>query len=384
MKIIYYYSQLNVGGAERSTVRLLNKMAEHGHEVTLLLRWSGGLLESELCPKVHCIYLKKAHEARTKVGDAFWFGTETIASLYRSRELEKQSYDVCISGLFGYDPSLLFQHVKAKQYYQLLRNDVSQTGDYGKTRVYMDRFGGCFDAYIGVSEYTTESFRQAYPEYAQRAYTIYNVLADVPKGPFADPFAGYQNQLKILTVCRLADKAKGLFRMVQVCCILREQFGESFVWFIVGDGPDRASLEEKIISAGLQRQMILCGEQRDPFPYYQHADLVAVLSYYEGLCGVVNEAKLMERPLIATEFSGIHEQITNHVNGVIVKNTTESIVEELQKLLASPQDLEKYAINGMPKPLRDNDEKIRQYERLFRTLEKRKEDDKGKHYCSGI
>ena len=59
MKILYYYSQLNIGGAEKSTVRLLNAFIKKGHSVTLLLRWSGGTLENDLDCNIKKIYLKK-------------------------------------------------------------------------------------------------------------------------------------------------------------------------------------------------------------------------------------------------------------------------------------------------------------------------------------
>lgn len=372
MRILYYYSKLNIGGAERSTVRLLNRFAENGHIVSLLLRWDGGTLEPELSPQIKRIYLKKTHHSKTKAGEILWFGLESLASVIRSMGLSNEKYDICISGLFGYDPKLLFSHIKAKQYYQLLRNDVLNTGDYGRTREYMERFGDRFDAYIGVSEYTTESFRKVYPQFATRAHTIYNILADCQHCNSKNPFVGYEDKLKILTVCRLADKAKGLYRMVRVCGELRKTFGDSFTWFVVGDGPDKTELIQRIAAAGLQNQMILCGEQSNPFPYYRYADLVAVLSYYEGLCGVVNEAKIMERPLIATEFSGIHEQITSGVNGIIVDNDEEAIVSGLRDLLSHPEELWKYAINGMPSALTDNDKKIKQFEALYMEIEEGK------------
>lgn len=372
MKILYYYSKLNIGGAERSTVRLLNGFVMQGHDVSLLLRWDGGTLESELNPQIKRIYLKKTHPEKCKVRKIMSFGFETAASVIRGRLLKKNDYDICISGLFGYNPRLLLTNIKAKQYYQLLRNDVSKTGDYGKTREYMHCYGYKFDAYIGVSKYTTESFRKIYPQFADRAHTIYNVLADCTFDNAFNPFVDYEDKMKILTVCRLADKAKGLYRMVHVCKDLRKTFGDSFVWFIVGDGPDREELKRKIASAGIQNQMIICGEQSNPFPYYIHADLVAVLSYYEGLCGVVNEAKIMERPVIATEFSGIHEQIKSGINGIIVENNTEAIVNGLKDLMSHPENLERLAINGMPPDLTDNEKKIKQYETLFEQIEEKK------------
>lgn len=371
MKILYYYSKLNIGGAENSTVRLLNAFAEMGHEVTLLLRWSGGSLEKRLAPRIRVIHLKEEHDANGLENYVF-FALETLMSWKRERELLNDQYDICISGLFGYDPQILFRYVRAKQYYQMLRNDVSRTGSFGKTIKYMSTFGDRFDAFIGVSKYTTESFTKTFPQYSAKAHTIYNILPTIAPRTYENPFVGWSDRFKIVTVCRLTDQAKGLFRMVNVCRELKRLYANRFVWFIAGDGPDRAEFEERIRQAGLENHMILCGEQSDPFPFYQYADLVAVLSYYEGLCGVVNEAKMMERPVIATEFSGIHEQLTDGLNGRIVANNEEAILSVMKTILDDPQSIHKYAINGLPRELTDNEMKLQQYERLFIEIEERK------------
>lgn len=369
MKILYYYSQLNIGGAERSTVRLLNKFAEKGHEVTLLLRWDGGTLERELSENIERIYLKRTKgKPINKVNQVI----ETVKCWFREGRLKRKEYDVVINGLFGYNPKLLFQKLRAKQYYQLLRNDVEKTGTYGKTALYMEKYGAKFDAYVGVSKYTTQSFCKCYPQYADKALTIYNILPEIPENVGEVPeIMSSGDKLKILTVCRLADKAKGLFRMVSVCKTLREEFGDVFRWYIVGNGPDRQELERQIEEAGLVQCMILCGETNNPFVYYKGADLVAVLSYYEGLCGVVNEAKMMQKPVIATEFSGINEQLRDGKNGYIVANDEASILQKMREILSNPERLKPLNVNGMPEELLSNDKKIIQYEVLFEKLKKK-------------
>ena len=295
---------------------------------------------------------------------------ETIKYYFRLGKLKKEEYDVVINGLFGYDPQILFKNIRGKQYYQLLRNDVEKTGTYGKTALYMEQYGSKFDAYIGVSKYTTQSFVKCYPQYQNKALTIYNILPDVPADIGDTPASMLEKDgmLRILTVCRLADKAKGLFRMVRVCQSLYEEFGEAFCWYIVGGGPDGAELKKKIQEANLSNVMVLCGETQNPFAYYHFADVVAVLSYYEGLCGVGNEAKMMKKPVIATQFSGIDEQICDGYNGYIVENTEEAILQKMREILSSPEILKPLNVNGMPEDLLNNDKKIVQYETLFQQL----------------
>lgn len=377
MRAIYYYSQLNIGGAERSTIRLVNAMAQYGWDVTVLLRWDHGLLEHELLPEVKKIYLKHERRSRLfgKAGDLVWFVLQTLLCKIRERRLDRIDYDLAINGLLGYDPRLLLNRVKAKQYYQMLRNDVRLTGKYGKTQEYLEKFGTRFDYYIGVSRYTTKSFEDCYPALADRAVTVYNIIPEIDRNREWEPPKAYADDgaLRILTVGRIEDKAKAVFRMVEVAARLVSDGFRNFRWYIVGEGGDKAALATRISEAGLENTVILCPGTSDPFPYYRYADLVAVLSYYEGLCGVVNEAKIMEKCVIATRFSGIDEQICPGVNGLIVENDTDAIVKGLKQLLESPQTIRQMSINGLSDELGNNRRKIEKLEELFAKAEQNKQ-----------
>ncbi len=369
MNVLYYYSKLNIGGAERSTVRMLNALAEHGDKVTLLLRWSDGTLEGELNSNIEIIHVK--NEAKgfmsTFLKGYVWEGLQWVKGHFNIRKIRKRSFDMAISGLFGYDPAPLFKNVKANCYVQMLRNDVLKTGTYGKTKEYMEHYGECFDLYLGVSEYTTNTFKEAYPLLSGRAHTLYNFMADIDADkdyPIPCEMQNDTDKIRIVTVGRIADIAKGVFRMVDVCKELNKKFS-NFKWYIIGEGPDKQKLGEYIQNMGLNDVMILCKGTTDPFPYYAHGDLVAVLSYYEGLCGVVNEAKLMKRPVIATKFSAIDEQINNGINGYIVDNDKGAIIEKMLELLGNTELIHKTAVNGMNEEILDNNKKIDKIHRLY-------------------
>lgn len=374
MKILYYYSKLKIGGAERSTIRLMNELAEDGHEVTLLLRWNGDL-ESELNSDINFIYLKTTipfFECLGKLGTLMNHAIGMISLFYKKYfVLKKHKYDIAINGLLGYDPNILFKHIQADCYMQMLRNDVSLTRSYGRTEHYMNEFGKRFDAYIGVSEYVTNSFKTSYPELAERAHTIYNILPKIDVSvsrECPEIYCADKTILRILTVCRLEEKSKGLLRMARVARCLYEEFSGKFKWYIVGTGQDERLLRETIEKYGLEDTIILCGATTDPLPYYAHCDLVAVLSYYEGLCGVVNEAKLMCRPVIATQFSGIDEQIENGINGIIVGNDEKSILVTMRQILMEPDAIKRYEFNGMPEKLLDNKGKVKDLVNLYKKI----------------
>ena len=111
--------------------------------------------------------------------------------------------------------------------------------------------------------------------------------------------------------------------------------------------------------------MLLLGNLKNPFPAYAAADIVAMLSFYEGLCGVINEARVLERPVIATQVSGVDEQLTDDVNGLVVDNNEDAIVEGMSRLLSDPKLRNRLAAGGYPDSLLDDEEKLDELEALF-------------------
>ena len=80
----------------------------------------------------------------------------------------------------------------------------------------------------------------------------------------------------------------------------------------------------------------------------------------------------METPLIATRFSSIGEQISHGVNGYIVNNNLQAIIEGMSVLLVNHDLRKSLSRNDMPEALLDNDSKIKQFEALTRELSQRK------------
>nr|WP_297096636.1 glycosyltransferase [Thermomonas sp.] len=93
--------------------------------------------------------------------------------------------------------------------------------------------------------------------------------------------------------------------------------------------------------------------------------MCAVLSRYEGLCGVVNEARVLERPVIATRFAGIEEQIESGVNGLIVEQDVDAICDGLASLIRDAGLRQRLAQGGYPPELLDDEAKLNAYLKLF-------------------
>jgi len=376
--ILFHYSVLNIGGAEKSVLRLTKLLCDRGWDVTLVLTSGGGRLESQVDSRVAVIPLRpKEAGANFKraagwrkllyLTDALRYGIYRLIGEIRAAALSQKRFDMAAVSLQGLNASFVCAKINAAKRLHWIRSDLSQSDPQRKAIDNIDRHHHCTDHYICVSATAKRSFDAIFPHLQTKSLVIPNVIdaeqmrrSTEGNVPQMESVFG----LKVVTVCRLFDKAKGLFRMVRVHKRLHEEKID-FHWFVVGDGPDREKMQQAINDAGLQENMILLGSKENPFPYYRAADISATLSYYEGLCGAVNEAKVIGKPVLATEFSGIYDQIEHGVSGWIVQNNEDAIYEGLKTLLREDALRQRLTNDLLPQEIIDDDYKIDMLEALM-------------------
>ena len=368
VRILIHYSVLNRGGAEKSILRLLKALADRGCDLHLVLTSAGGALEQEVDPRVTIHHLRTVHTWAPPSGvpligslaqAAKWIvgrGQEA----WRRRGFRRAHFDAAICGSSGLSPNFICNAVNADRRFVYVRTDPGMTSDR-RLRVNVRKYHESIRAYLCVSDSVRRSMSAGYPDVSGKCVTAYNLLdaqsIRAMAVEFPCPFHAPGDQARILSVCRLQEASKGLLRMVEVHRRLLDA-GLPHVWHVLGNGPDRALLEQAIREHGVSDTFRLHGAVANPFPYYRYADIVAVLSRYEGLCGVVNEARVLERPVIATRFSGIDEQIDSGVNGLIVEQDVEAICAGMAALLQDADLRARLAAGGYPPILLDDTAKV--------------------------
>ncbi|MFA6256012.1 MAG: glycosyltransferase [Candidatus Absconditabacterales bacterium] len=82
------------------------------------------------------------------------------------------------------------------------------------------------------------------------------------------------------------------------------------IYLIVGDGPERKSLEKLVYSLGLQDNIVFIGMQKNVFKFLNIADIFLYASEVEGFPNVLMEAREIGLPIITSDFkSGAKEVI---------------------------------------------------------------------------
>lgn len=101
--------------------------------------------------------------------------------------------------------------------------------------------------------------------------------------------------------------------------------------YILGDGPLRKKLEIQIQKAGLEGNVILTGNMKDPFAFLKKCDCFVLPSKYEGQPMSVLEMRVLGVPIILSDFAtGKDVCIPN--GQIIVKKDADSIRDGMEKV----------------------------------------------------
>jgi len=122
---------------------------------------------------------------------------------------------------------------------------------------------------------------------------------------------------EILCVGRLAP-VKAQHVLIESLQLLRGR-GVDACLRLVGDGPDRTSLEAAARQMGLAEYVYFDGwrNQDEVRARYRQATLFAMASFAEGIPVVLMEAMAMEIPCVATRIMGIPELIEDDISGLL-------------------------------------------------------------------
>lgn len=119
----------------------------------------------------------------------------------------------------------------------------------------------------------------------------------------------------VVTAARLHAQ-KGMHVLLEAAATVREQ-RPGLRWFVFGDGPLRAELQEAISARGLDRVVQLAGSRPDVDSELAAADLVVVTSQWESGPLVVLEALALGRPVVSTDV-GLVPEVIDPASGRVV------------------------------------------------------------------
>ena len=139
----------------------------------------------------------------------------------------------------------------------------------------------------------------------------------------------------VIAIGRLVQ-AKRFDRFLEAFALARRSVPELRAT-LVGDGPERANLEQKAATLGLYESLVFQGARDDVPAQLRKADMLALSSEHEGFPNVVLEAMSASLPVVATPAGDAGRIVQEGETGFVVPfENSEAMAERLVHLAKSP------------------------------------------------
>ena len=340
-KILFLIDSLTCGGAEKSLISLLPLLDYSKVQVDLMMLERGGIFEQYVPREVNIVKFTHSRTLVFKICQ-MWFsfllrilknrhGAElrwmSMGRIYK--RLEKE-YDVAIAYQQGLPTYYVAEKVRSKRKYAWVNVDLQKAG---YSEQYNHRFYDLYDVIVPVSDVLCDMMKKTKYVDANKLSTVYDILnVDLIRQMSLEGIKNTPNHdVTIVTTGRLVPQ-KNYILAVETAILLKKG-GLDFVWFFVGEGSERKRIEELIQQYALGGHIKMAGMTPNPYPYMAMADVYVQTSSFEGFGLTLNEARILHRPVVSTNFPVVYNQIRDGENGLIADMTPESVAEKIMMIL---------------------------------------------------
>lgn len=354
MKILLSTDKLARGGKEKQILLLANGLLENGHEINILSKDKIDLNN----------YYEEIGFPQSFIS-TFGKGSKySMRSRYTRMTLEFQP-DVILN--FDVKSSLWTQRFNSNK----LRNIPAVNCTIRRATPY-NSFKSRILAKMCLrrSKYIVSNSKVGLELYniqkSQTHTVIYNGIdLDRYKNAKAIPEAEIYDQelpsnaIKIVTVGSLFSH-KGQHTLIEAIKMLSEK---NIYTTIIGEGPERYRLQEKIDELELGNRVKLLGRKSNVERYLKSADLYVNPSWGEGCSNALLEAMACNLPVITTEDGGTPEIVHNNSTHFFEKNDAHGLSIAINKMSSS----DSYNLNDLNEWITQFDhlKMVDQYEALL-------------------
>ncbi|TSI11329.1 glycosyltransferase [Lysinibacillus sp. BW-2-10] len=362
-KIIIVNNNFDTGGVQKALVNLLNEIKDQ-YDITLYLFSVNNERKKDIPNQVKIIEANKlikllgiSQEKSREEGIIFYliralfviwtkiFSNSLPFKLLFSSQKTIDKFDIAISYLHNSNERLFYggcnefvlSKIKADQKITFIHCDYLKSGANTRKnkKIYLK-----FDKVIAVSEGCGKSFSIAIPEMNNRVFIAINLhnYNSIRSQANDLPIIYSSKYFNVVTVSRLGEE-KGIMRTIQSINHLVRN-GYQICWHIIGDGYQRKDIELSVKSYNLSDNIILYGNQLNPYRYMKNADLFLLPSFHEAAPMVIDEAKCIGLPILTTKTSSSKEMIIDCRAGWVCENSTDGITSTLKHIIDSPVELE--------------------------------------------
>ncbi|WP_338359992.1 glycosyltransferase [Yeosuana marina] len=368
-KLLFIMNDLSCGGAEKALVSLLNTLDYNSFDVDLFLFKKEGLFLNQVPKEVTILpvpvnypffdmSIGKAISKNLKSGNfKIILNRLLVGYIYRTtktkamaeqkswkylskiiKPLNKQ-YDAAIGFLEKKPNYFCVDKVSANIKIGFIMNDYEKLNmvkeidnHYFKKLTYI----------VCDSEESKVVLIKTFPQFQEKFRVIKTIISPKLIEKLAkEEISKFSNYSNLISVGRLAHQ-KGYDLAIDACKILVDK-GIKFKWYILGNGEDKQKLTAQIKKNGIEKHIEFLGITDNHYPFLKQADIFLHTARFEGFGIVISEAKILNKPMVLSNFNVAKSHITHLKNGLIADLTSQSIAENLEILINDKKLQEKFS-----------------------------------------
>lgn len=342
-KILIENDYIEGGGVELVLYYLATHLVEKGYDVTIKTVYDGLADFVRKYPKCIKYYSPGYDWKDPRFLTLGWWKQKISWELYsyRMRHLNEYPFDVAIA--IKEDESMRdIAQCNAKRKFAWVHSDHRY--DHWTSYAYASNdeelsWMKQFEKVVCVSEAAADSVREVIGDPGNLC-VCYNPIdyKDILQKAKADcDQVKPEGKPLFVTVGRLTQQ-KNYLCLLDVCKQLQEKY--DFEVWIVGDGPQRKALEEKIETYGLHCVKLL-GEKKNPYPYVKQADWFISTAEWESYGIAMQEALILDVPVLSA-YCAVVDEVIDPRFGRVVPNSMEEICRGVEEILQNPQWRQEY------------------------------------------
>lgn len=371
-KILFMISSMNIGGVEKSLLSLLSAIPKDKYEITILtLDKKGGfleyipnnvkLIEAEWFKYIKPLimdspqniikrYIKNyeflkipsfiySYFKSKKTNDRYIYYKHVLKSIPECKE----KYDAAIAyaGPTEIIDAYISRKVKAEKKIAWVHFDISK---HKINKKLYNNLYERFDKIFAVSNECKKKLDEIIPAVRNKSEVLFNIVSEDLINEMSESYVDFDDNykgIKIITVGRLS-KEKGQDLAIKALAKLKKDRYD-VKWYCIGEGNSRREFEQLIKEYNLENDFLLLGSTSNPYPYIKNADIYVQTSRHEGYCLTLAEAKVLNKPIVTTNFIGAYEQIKNNENGIIVSCNEDDLADAIRKLIDEKEICSKFS-----------------------------------------
>lgn len=362
-KILLILPSFEHGGTVRSARSFVEKNDNTKFEIDVFCLQRTGEFEKYF---KKCNILKSKVELETFISLSVVFKNysffKKIVSLvyYLKRKILKSTKEKVYSKVANkickknkYDCVLAFQEGLATDFarYTPVKNKIAWVRcDYSRyyKMVNVDETAiySSYNSIVCVSEYTAKIFVDYLPLVKNKVHAIHNIIdfeSIILDSKKEIDDTRFDNSCFTMVSIGRIDPVKQFSKIPYIAYELKK-CGCIFKWYIVGDGgKEKEEVVNKITELNVSDCVIMLGAKENPYPYIKNSNILVCLSSSEACPNVINEAKILHKPVVSNCFSSVYEFIEHNFNGVICE--IDQFPDVLKNIIFNPQIIDNISQN---------------------------------------